>query len=84
MQASASWRVIGTVVEKRELTSEKNKDWRGWVCKVATFGLTAELQLTRDMFGKVGEGESLDFAGRFELSGHNYRLVTESVQAVKS
>lgn len=83
MQLQASWIVVGTVTEKRELTSEKNKDWRGYVCKLATIGLTAEVQLTPEQFAQVGQGESLRLSGRFEMSGHAYRLITEKVEPAK-
>lgn len=66
MQLEADWRIVGAVVERRELTSEKNATWRGHVCKVATFGFCAELQLSAEQFRQVAEGMYIEARGRFE------------------
>ena len=66
MHLEASWTVVGVVTERRELKSEKNATWRGYVCKVSTQGLTAELNLTPELFGRIGDGQYMKFTGRFE------------------
>lgn len=80
MHLEARWNVVGIVTEKRELTSPKNATWRGYVCRVATVGLTAEVNLTPELFGKVGEGELLKFSGRFELQERFLKLMAEKVE----
>jgi hypothetical protein len=77
----ASWEVVGIVVERRELTSEKSKSWKGYVCKVSTLGMTAEIALTDKLFPQVGEGQHLVFRGRFEERGGYLKLIAESVAA---
>lgn len=78
MHLSAKWEVLGVVTENRELTSEKNPSWRGYVCKVATFGITAELQLTQEQHKQIAEGEYMQFAGRLDEQGGRVRFVCES------
>lgn len=62
----ASWRIVGVCVERRELTSEKNASWRGYVCKLASMGGSFEVELTPKQFTTVGEGEAYDACGRFD------------------
>lgn len=82
MQLEAAWKIVGVVTEARELKSEKNATWRGYVCKVATVGLTAELQLDAAMFKEVGAGQQLEFRGRFEDNKGILRLFATEVRPV--
>lgn len=82
----ATWRIGGILVEKRELTSSKNKEWRGHVVKVASLGMMHELQCDADQYNKLREGEHLLFEGTFtEQKGNNgvfLRLVLEKTSSL--
>lgn len=71
MQYEASWKITGDVVDRRELTSEKNKAWRGYVVKVAVVGATLEVQVSEAEFKSLGVGEHVQLAGRFERRSDN-------------
>ncbi len=78
MHLEAQWKIIGVVTEVRELTSPKNESWRGYVCRVATFGLAAEIQLTEELFRRIVSGSYLEFHGRFQDMKGILKLVCES------
>ena len=78
MHLEAGWKIIGVVTEVRELTSPKNEAWRGYVCKVATFGLAAEIQLTEALFRTISSGSYLEFCGHFQDMKGILKLVCES------
>lgn len=61
----ATWRIGGILVERRELKSKNNKDWRGYVVKVASLGMMHELQCDLDQYNKLSEGQHLLFEGSF-------------------
>lgn len=81
------WRIGGIVVERRELKSSKNAEWRGHVIKVASLGMTLEVQCDADQYGKIGEGEHLLFEGTFNeqkgQSGVFLRLVLDKVSPIE-
>ena len=79
MHLEAGWRVVGIITERRELKSPKNEKWRGYVCKVATLGMTAELQLSPEQFTAVTEGQHIAAVGTFEESGGVLRLRTSKI-----
>lgn len=82
MEFSCGWSISGVVVERRELKSEKNATWRGYVVKVATLGMTAEVTVTPELFAKIGDGAPISLTGRFEDNKGYLRLVaTELVQS---
>lgn len=80
----AAWKVVGVVTEARELKSEKNASWRGYVAKIATIGMTAEVQLNGEQFKQVGEGEHIEARGRFEERGGYLKLVCEKITKAPS
>lgn len=85
MQLWSTWSIAGVVVEARELTSQKNATWRGYVVKVQTLGQTFELQTDVDQHKKLAAGMNMAFAGRFEDQGGRQRFVVESmVDAAKA
>lgn len=75
MQLQASWLIVGVVTERRVLTSEKSKTWRGYVVKVASLGATFELQATPEQHGSIQEGQVLRLTGRFEDQHGRVKLV---------
>lgn len=77
LQLSASWSIVGIVVEARELTSQKNKNWKGYVAKVASLGATFELQLSVEQYRQLAAGQMLAFTGRFEEQSGRQRLVCD-------
>jgi len=82
MHLEAGWKIVGVITETRELRSEKSATWRGYVCKVATFGIAAELQLTEGLFRQIAQGQYLEFRGRFEDNKGYLKLVCESAREV--
>ncbi len=76
---TAYWRITGIIVELRELKSRKNEDWRGYIAKVASLGATFELQLRREDFANVAEGQYLAFRGRFDQQGEYQRFIVEQI-----
>lgn len=75
MEFSCGWAISGVVVERRELKSEKNATWRGYVVKVATLGMTAEVTVTPELFSQIADGSAVSFKGRFEDNKGYLRLV---------
>lgn len=84
----AEWTIAGVVIETRELTSEKSKQWRGYIAKVQAPGMTFELSLDEQMFKAVGEGENLLFRGSFEEQktdkGTRLRFIAKCVEQAVS
>jgi len=66
MQLYARWTVAGIITEARELTSPKNKEWRGYIIKVATLGQAFELNVDQKQFHQMAAGQHLIFEGRFD------------------
>lgn len=58
--------IAGIITETRELTSQKNKDWRGYVIKIATLGKIFELTVDQKQFNDLAAGQNLEFIGHFE------------------
>lgn len=83
MHTEAGWKVVGVVTEARELKSEKNATWRGYVCKVATLGLTAELQLTPELYKGIADGQYVEAIGGFEDNKGILRLRCSKITAAK-
>jgi len=83
MVTTAKWEMSGIITEARRLTSSKNKDWAGFVCKVATLGSTFEVQMTKDQFEKVGEGDQGQFNGKFEDQRGNLRFILTEMKLQK-
>lgn len=75
MNMSAGWRISGIVNEARILTSQKNESWKGYVTKVASLGLTAEISIDAQMYGRLHAGQIVNFEGRFEDNQGRLRLV---------
>lgn len=76
---NAGWAMAGVVMEKRELTSSKNANWRGYVFKLATLGNTFELNVTQDQHAGVTVGEQLEVRGRFEEQSGRLKLIAERI-----
>jgi hypothetical protein len=76
----AGWEVDGIVIETRELKSEKNASWRGYVTKIATIGLTLEVNITEPIFRTLAAGMPVSAAGRFEAAGDRVRFVATAIK----
>ena len=84
---SASWTIVGLIVERRVLTSQKNAEWSQPMVKIQTMGDTYEVSCSKELYGQIGDGELLELAGKFERrpgreGGSHLNFVAESVQAV--
>lgn len=76
---TAGWAMAGVVMEKRELTSTKNANWRGYVFKLATLGHTFELNVSHDQYALLVIGEQLEIRGRFEEQSGKLKLIAERI-----
>lgn len=74
------FQIDGVVKELRELTSQKNKNWRGYRCKVATLGAMLELTINHEQYKKLGEGHHMAFVGEIEQQGDYQSLVVKSMK----
>lgn len=74
------FQVDGVIKELRELKSQKNKEWRGYRCKVATLGAMVELVVSHEQFKKLGEGHHMDFVGEIEQQGEYQQLVVRGMK----
>lgn len=80
----ASWNVVGVVAEKRELKSQKNTEWRGYVVKLATLGMTAEVQCEHELYKALAVGQQVNATGTFEESQGRLRLLLRELVPSKS
>jgi hypothetical protein len=80
----AQWSMQGIVNSKRELTSPKNAQWRGYVLKVATLGDSFEVNATAEQFASMNEGEIVKLAGHFETVAGRLKLTADTVQKAKA
>ena len=69
MAYESTFKISGDVTDRRELTSDKNKAWRGYVVKVAVVGATLEVAVNEEQFKSIGVGESITVAGRIDRRG---------------
>lgn len=83
MKLYANWTIAGIVKEKRQLTSQKNKDWRGYIIKIATLGDSFELQADLEQFNQIGEGEHIEITGEFEEQNGKQRFIIKNYKPVK-
>lgn len=79
MTMTAKWEITGVIVELRKLTSAKNKDWEGYVGKIATLGSTFEVQLSKEQYAELAEGHQGTFNGKFEDQRGNLRLILTQI-----
>lgn len=79
MQLRALWSISGICVERRELTSPKNKDWRGYFCRVATKGVVVDVDLTPEQFKLVPDGGPVEMTGTFKQNDRGLKLVAGEV-----
>lgn len=84
MMLQANWIISGIVTERRELTSEKNKSWRGYVCKLASLGATFEIQLTPEQYNQLADGQMTEMRGRFDEQQGRQRFVCDNFKEVKT
>jgi len=82
MKLFANWNVCGIVTEKRELTSKKNTDWRGYIVKLATLGESYEVQCTLEQYQAIGDGEHIEAKGKFQEQNNKQRFVLDSYKTV--
>ena len=78
----AKFHVVGVVQERRELKSQKNPNWRGYVLKVASLGVLVELTVSAEQFAAIGQGELMEFVGRIEQAGNRQQLVLAQAKPV--
>jgi len=78
MKLYAKWEIGGVVQERRELKSEKNREWRGYVMKIATLGQTFEIQVNEEVYKRLAIGNAAIFTGSFEEFGGRLRFNCES------
>ncbi len=71
--------LCGVIKTKRKLTSEKNKNWAGYILGVAGMGATHELEVVEAMFNSVAEGEHLFFSGEHENYAGKIRLKCQRI-----
>jgi len=74
---SASWIIQGVVQELRELKSQKNAEWRGYVVKVASLGQTFEVHVTATQFTELQLNDMLECRGHFEAQGRDNKFVLD-------
>jgi len=82
MKLFANWNICGIVTEKRELTSKKNADWRGYIVKVATLGDSYEIQITLEQFRAIGDGEHIECTGKFEEQNNKQRFILDKYKTL--
>jgi hypothetical protein len=75
----SAWNIVGQVAELRELTSQKSKDWRGYVVKMATMGSTFEALCSPDVWKGLQIGQLCKFAGHLEDQRGTLRLMLDRV-----
>lgn len=77
----AKWEMLGLVLEKRILKSAKaNSNWTGWVVKVQTMGLTADVTVNEKDYEQIIQGGSISCIGHFEVQGTATKLVMDKYQ----
>lgn len=75
-----SWKITGTVLEKRELKSKSTQAVWAYVLRVAAVGGTYELQTTdKATFDLVQVGETRPFGGRFDSFNGAVKLIVTAV-----
>ena len=88
MQLWAKWSIAGVITDARTLTSQKNKDWRGYILKVATLGQTFELGVEAEQYQAVAAGELHEFRGHWEEQrgdkGVFLKLIVDDIREVGS
>lgn len=78
----AVFQIDGVVAEKRELTSQKNSTWRGYILKTATLGATFELTATADQFNQCLQGDQRRFKGMIEDNQGRARFVITEIGTI--
>jgi hypothetical protein len=79
IHAQTTW-----IIEKRELKSPKNSEWRGYVVKLAVTGSTLEINVVADQFNAVKEGGAYTCRGRFEDQRGTLRLMAVGIEPAKA
>lgn len=79
----AAWKVTGQVAERRMLTSQKNAEWRGYVVKIATTGLTLEINVAEREYSMLADGMVVVATGRFEDQAGRLKLSAQAIEVQK-
>lgn len=80
----ADFQLVGELVGKREITSDKMKDWKLFIWKIASRGSTFEVQVDRDTYDRgVIEG-AYQIAGNLGVDGGRTKLVAADIKVIPS
>lgn len=79
MNLFAEFTISGVVKQVRELTSEKNKEWRGYVATVQTLGHTFELNLDHAQYQGITVGSLYVFKGEFDEFAGRTKFICKTV-----
>lgn len=78
----SSFEIVGEVIDRRLVTSEKMKDWQLHILKVAAKGCTLEVQVTKDEYEGVALKQPYHLVGYLTMEAGRTKLIAESVKLI--
>lgn len=73
------WEMGGLLNDKRELTSQKQASWRGYVVKIGTLHGVFEALSSAEVWQKLVVGQAYRFGGHLEDQRGTLRLMLDRV-----
>jgi hypothetical protein len=81
MDLFASFKIAGVVKSMRELTSDKNKEWRGYVVTVQTLGRTFEVNVNPGIYSQMLAGSAYIIDGEFDEFNGRIKFIATTCNA---
>lgn len=78
-QVRSDFGIVGELLDRRLVTSDKQKDWKLHILKIAGKGCTLEIQVAQDVFEAAVQGEAYQIEGTITAENGRTKLIAEKV-----
>jgi hypothetical protein len=75
----SDFHIVGELLERRYVTSEKQKGWELHILKIAGKGCTLEVQVPKDVYEGAQKGAAYQVTGSITVESGRTKLIAESV-----
>ncbi|MCA9232672.1 MAG: hypothetical protein KDA57_18630 [Planctomycetales bacterium] len=82
-QVRSEFSVIGELIDKRIVTSEKMKDWKLHILKVAAKGCTLEIQVSEEEYDRAATECAYQIVGSLGVEAGRTKLLGKVVQRLE-
>ena len=76
----AEFVIVGELMERRLVTSEKQKDWQLYILKLSGKACILEAQVSKEIFESAVKGEAYQVMGQLSANAGRTLLLAEKVE----